>query len=166
MIKQLVLAAAIVLSAGPVLAEPASEASVERLFAIIKPESTLDAMFVGAEQMMRQALQQVTTGKALTSEQQRMMDSVPAKFVAFMRSEYTWEKMKPQYVQLYRETFSQEEIDGLVTFYESKPGQALVDKMPIVLQKSFAISQAQMQALMPKMRAAIEEAVRDAKVGN
>jgi len=36
--------------------------------------------------------------------------------------------------------------------------------MPTVMQKSMAIAQSQMQTLLPKMKAAIEQAVSDAKL--
>ena len=40
--------------------------------------------------------------------------------------------MKDRYVQVYRETFSQEEIDGLIAFYQTPVGQYFVtsDDLP------------------------------------
>lgn len=89
---------------------------------------------------------------------------MPVKFIAVMRQEVTWQKPKPVHVQLYRETFDQEEIDGLVAFHASPAGQAFVDKMPVVLQESMAISQSLMQPLFPKMTAAMQEAMTEAKI--
>jgi hypothetical protein len=45
----------------------------------------------------------------------------------------------------------------------SHAGQAVVNKMPAVLQKSVAISQSLMASFIPKMRAAIDEAMAEAK---
>lgn len=56
------------------------------------------------------------------------------------------------------------EIDGLIAFYASPAGQAFINKMPVVLQKSMAISQSLMQSLMPKMSAAMKEAMTEAKI--
>jgi hypothetical protein len=110
-------------------------------------------------------MQQAAQGKTLTAEQQRIFDAVPARFVAVMRAEFGWAKMKPMYVQLYRDTFEQEEIDGLIAFYRSPVGQAFTSKMPLIMQKSMALTQAQMQTFIPKMKAAMEGAIAEAKVG-
>lgn len=144
-------------------AAPASEESVERLLIAMKTESTMDAMYGGMEQMMRQGTQQAAQGKTLSAEQRRAMEALPSKFVAVIREEMSWSKLKPRYVALYRDTFEQEEIDGLLAFYASPTGQAFVNKMPVVMQKSIAMSQSLMQSVIPKMTAAINEAVAEAK---
>ncbi|HET7868584.1 MAG TPA: DUF2059 domain-containing protein [Burkholderiaceae bacterium] len=145
-------------------AAPASEESVEKLLVATKVESMLDTLYTGMEQTMRQVMKQSIQGKKVSPEQQSVLDAVPVKFAAFMREEVSWQKLKPAYVQLYRETFEQEEIDGLIAFYASPTGQAFVNKMPVVMQKSMAISQSLMQSLLPKMTAAIKEAITEAKI--
>ncbi len=143
---------------------PASQESVEALLTVTKTESMIDSMYGGMEQMMRQGIKESLKGKPVSAEQQRVLDAVPAKFMLVMRQELNWSKMKPMYVQMYRETFEQEEIDGLVAFYKSTTGQAFVTKMPLVMQKSMAIAQTQMQALIPKMTEAINGAIAEAKI--
>jgi len=160
------LAFAALLAALNAYATPASQESVESLLAATKVESMMDSMYGGVEQMMRQGMKQAAQGKPLSPEQQRIFDAVPTKFVAVMREEMNWQKMKPLYVQLYRDTFEQEEVDGLLVFYASPVGQAFVNKMPIVMQKSMALSQSLMQSIIPKMTAAMKDAMAEAKVSN
>lgn len=145
-------------------AAPASQQSIEALLTVTKTESLMDSMYAGMDQMMRQSMAQTLKGKSLSAEQQRKLDAVPAKFVAVMREEMSWQKMKPLYVQMYRETFEQEEVDGMLAFYASPAGQALINKMPVVMQKSMALSQSLMQSFLPKMMTALESAMADAKV--
>lgn len=164
--RKLIVIAATIFIALDASAVPANQESVETLLAVTRTETMMDSMYGGMEQMMRQGMQQAVQGKTLSSEQQRIFDALPARFVAVMREEFNWTKMKPMYVQLYRDTFEQEEIDGLVAFYRSPAGQAFTNKMPLVMQKAMAISQAQMQAFIPKMKTAIESAVAEAKVSN
>ena len=147
-------------------ATPSSQESVENLLAATKVESIMDSMYGGMEQRMREGMKQAAQGRPLTPEQQRIFDAVPAKFVVVMREEMNWQKMKPLFVQLYRDTFEQEEIDGLLVFYASLAGQAYVNKMPVVLQKSIALSQSLMQSIIPKMAAAMKEAMAEAKIAN
>jgi uncharacterized protein len=145
-------------------AVPASQESVENLLTVMKTESMMESMYGSVEQMMRQGMKQSVQGKPLTAEQQRFFDSVPTKFVAVMRQEFNWEKIKSMYVQLYRDTFEQNEVDDLITFYASPAGQAFVNKMPVVMQKSLALTQSLMQSLMPKMTAAINDAMAEPKL--
>jgi len=147
-----------------VQAEPASQKSVEALLTVTKVEAMMDSLYSGMDQTMRQSISQATQGKSLSAEQQRALDAVPAKFVAVMREEMSWQKMKPLYVQIYRETFDQEEIDGMLAFYASPAGKAVITKMPVVMQKSLVLSQSLTQSTIPKMVAAMEEAMREAKV--
>ena len=118
-------------------ATPPSPESVESLMAVTKAESMVDSMYSAMEQMMVQGMQQAVQGQSLSAEQQRLLDALPAKFIAVMRDEMNWQKMKPLYIQLYQDTFEQEEVDGMLAFYASPAGQAVVNKMPLVLQWRF-----------------------------
>jgi len=144
-------------------AEPASTESVERLLAMTKVEATLDVVYGSLEKLMRQSLQQSMQGKVSDAQRQRVLDTVPQRFAALMRTEMSWDKLKPQYVQLYAETFDQQEVDGLIAFYSTPAGRAYIEKMPLVAQKSLAISQGLMQSVMPKMIAVVQQAVDEAK---
>ena len=144
-------------------ASPASQQSVEELLAVTRAGAMIDSVYGNMEQLMRQGALQGTQGRAMTPEKQRVLDSMIPRMVAVMRQEFNWERLKPQYIQLYRDTFEQEELDGLIAFYKSPAGQAYVDKMPVVLQKSIAISQSIMQSLMPKMMAEVKDAMAEAK---
>jgi len=145
-------------------ATPASQESVENLLVATKIESKMELLYDSMEQMMRYGIKQSVDGKQLSPKQQQLLDSLPAKFAAIMREDFNWAKMKPMYVQLYCETFEEEEVQGLVDFYASPTGQAFVNKMPVVMQKSMALSQSMMQSLMPKMTATIKDAMTEARI--
>lgn len=144
-------------------AAPASQESVEALLTVTRTEKMMDSLYSGMDQMMRQSIGQTLQGQSLSAEQQRALDVLPSKFVSVMREEMSWQKMKPLYVQLYRETFEQEEIEGMLAFYDSPAGKAVLNKMPMVMQKSLALSQSLLQSAIPKMKAAVEEAIKEAQ---
>lgn len=152
----------IILSASA-QAAPANPESIDKLFSVMKVESSMDAMYGAAEQMMRQTMQQMTQGKTLTAEQQRVLDTLPARYAKVIREELGWDKMKPLIVQVYRETFEQDEIDGLLAFYSSPAGTAFVNKTPIAMQRTMALMQTTMQTLIPKMTAAVDAAMAEAQ---
>jgi hypothetical protein len=160
--RRLLILAAFVL-AGAAQAEPPSRESVERLLDISRTESMIDSMYGNIEQAMRQGMQQSVQGKPLSAEQQRFLDAVPGKFVAIIREELAWAKMKALYVQVYLDSFEQEEIDGLIAFYASPAGQAFIRKMPAVMQRTMSLMQSMMQSITPKMKAAIDDALAEAR---
>lgn len=149
---------------GGAQAAPASTESIERLLTMTRTEALLDTVYASTEQMMRQSMRQTLGARSLSAEQQRVVDELPVKFVATMRQEFNWSTLKPQYVRLYQETFEQSEIDGLIAFYASPAGQAFIDKMPLVMQKSMSIVQEQMRTLMPRIGQTIEQTMKDAKI--
>ena len=55
---------------------------------------------------------------------------------------------------------TQEEVDGLIAFYESPAGQAYIAKMPAVAQKSMAPMQNPMIPMIRKLQASAEEFVK------
>jgi hypothetical protein len=164
--RKFLAAAMLALSLGQANAAPPSTESIDRLLALTKTESVMESMYGSIEQIMRQAMIQAVGDKPLSAEQKRAIELVPSKFVAVMRTEFTWAVMKPRYVQLYQETFEQEEIDGLIAFYGSPVGQAFTNKMPIVMQKSMNLAQTQLRSLLPKIRQATDEALKEAKLAN
>jgi hypothetical protein len=73
--------------------------------------------------------------------------------------------MKPEYVRLYDEVYSDEEITGILAFYKSAAGQALIRKMPLLMTKSMEISQRHLSGLMPEIQRITKEAAEKSKSG-
>jgi hypothetical protein len=147
-------------------AQQASDATVERLMKVTRAEALMQTLMAGMEQIMGVAMKEATKDHPLSPEQQRKFDAMTVKIREAMREEMSWERLKARYATLYKETFTEEEIQGLITFYESPPGQALLAKMPALMTKSIALSQEQMKSMLPRLKAAVEEAVVQAKAGS
>lgn len=151
------------LSSASYAAVPTTE-SINTLLQITHTQNLLESVYGSMEQTMRQSMQQMSAGQTLSDEQKRVMDATPKKFAEVMRQEFTWAKLQPIYVNIYQESFTQEEIDGLIAFYRSPAGDALVKKMPLVLQKSMGAMQGMLGPMAEKMKAAMQEAMAEAKI--
>lgn len=163
--KQTLAAAALGCAMGlSAHAAPPTDASIATLLSVTQSDKMVETMYANMEQMIRQGMQQATTGKPLTDEQKRVMELAPARIAKLMREEITWASMEPMIVKVYRESFDQTEVDGLIAFYQSPVGQSFVAKMPMVMQRSMEASQAQMQAFMPKLQAAMRDVMREARL--
>ena len=161
--RNLLISLCIVFSLNAANAAAPSDESIEGLLTAMRAEKTMEAVFANLDQVMRQSMAAATQGQTPSAEQQRIFDSTASRFVQILRDEMSWANMKPLYVQIYRESFSEEEIAGLVAFYKSPAGVAYIEKMPVVLQKSMTIMQTRMGPMMEKMKVAVQQAVEEAK---
>ena len=155
----LLLSASIACSAAP-----ASTESINTLLVVTKSEAMVTTMHAQMEQMMSQTLTGMLGGRKITEEQKRAIEAALKQFSIVMKEELSWANMKPMYISIYQETFTQEEIEGLIAFYRSPAGAAFIDKMPVIMQKSAVIMQARMPQLMEKMKAAMQKAMAEAGV--
>ncbi len=160
------IAACVAVLAAPAAAqaEPASEASVQELLVVTKAEALMLQSQAQIEGLIRQGLTRSVAGKTLNDEQKRIVDSAPARLASVVRESLNWSSLEPIYVAIYRENFDQNEVDGLIAFYKSPVGRSFVEKMPAVMQRSMSVTMLQMQSLMPKMQAEMEQILREAKI--
>jgi len=158
--KSIVLAIAFVLAQFEATAAPPTEVSVERLLDLMNARATIEQSYAQTERMMRGMAQQSIGSRPLTDAEVRSLDSTVSKTVALMKSEMSWEKLKPEFVRLYVNTFTEEELNSLIEFYGSPTGQAFIRKMPAIIQGSMEISQSQMKRLMPQMMKIVQESAR------
>ena len=153
----------LLLAAAVARAEPPTVESVEALLVATKSESIMESVNANMENTLRQGMAQTLAGKKITPQLQRFLDHAPRQFAEAMKEEMSWATLKPLYVQLYQDSFTQEEVDGLVAFYRSPAGEALVTKMPIVMQKTMLLVQSRVAPMMEKMRIATARAMAEAQ---
>ena len=138
-------------------AAPPSDQSINQLLQLTKVDRQMDSVFTQMESAMKASVQQATKGKPLSAEEQAVLDRQQARMAGIVKEELSWEKMKDLYVQVYRETFSQEEIDGLIAFYQTPVGQSFVSKQPELTKRTMAILQQRMAPMMQRIQKMSEE---------
>jgi uncharacterized protein len=74
-----------------------------------------------------------------------------------------WDALLPIYLRTYRDSFTQDEIDGVNKFYKSAAGQAYVKKLPLVMQNVMGEMQGIIKPLQEKMLAIQKEAMQELK---
>ncbi len=140
-------------------AAPASPASIEKTLDLMNAQQTMASVWPAVEANMRQSMARAHGGNPPTPEQQAKEERAIQRAMAAMHEQLNWDKMKPQYVKLYGDTFSQEEINGLIAFYQSPAGKAYVAKMPQLTQHTMQLIQGQMTELMPKLMQIMQDAM-------
>ncbi|MEY2480248.1 MAG: uncharacterized protein QOI04_1175 [Verrucomicrobiota bacterium] len=145
-------------------AAPPSDESLNKMMSALQVETMLNQAL---EQMnatfvkgMEQGLQESLKGKELTPAQKTAVENFKTKFGATMKDDLSFSKVKDIYIQTYRETLTQEEVDSILTFYKSPAGRAMVEKMPVAMQKASALMQARIGPMTKKLQTMQEEFVK------
>ena len=126
----------------------ASPESVERLLQVMKVQMQIETVYAQAMPVMQNAMRQAISAQGGSAEAQRVFDIVTPRVNAIVAEELGWAKLKPDFVAIYAETLTQEEVDGLTVFYEGPIGSALIDKTPQLTQRSMQLMQQRMGPLM------------------
>lgn len=113
---------------------PASDASIRQMLELTNAQQMLAGMKGQMTAMMNTAMQNATKGHAITPERQAILDRMSAKMSAVVTDMLNWDNLLPLYMRSFRDSFTQDEIDGAIKFYKSAAGQAYVKKLPLVMQ--------------------------------
>jgi len=69
-----------------------------------------------------------------------------------VREQLSYDRLKPELIELYDETFTVQELSGINAFYESPAGQAYLAKIPELTKKSSQAGVNLMSAAMPRIQ--------------
>jgi len=155
------LALVSLLSIVPATAQdPAGEAFDEKA-ALAEKLLTLFDM----DKNMEAAFAQVTLMEEKMMDQDGLSDDEKAKRRAVMdaslaetRKIMSWDAIKGDFVKIYADVFSAEELQGMIDFFKGPVGQKFIGKQPQVQAAVMQRMQSLMLEMQPKIRAAIEKA--------
>jgi hypothetical protein len=155
------------LLAAPVLANdaPPSDESIKTLLELTDARKLLEGMHGQLDAMMnrvmQQSIDQASKGKALTARQQAIIDEMKAKMTTVIDEMLSWDKLQPLYFRLYRQTFTQDDVDGITAFYRTPAGQALLQKMPLLMTNMMQEYAGMMQPMQQRIMDIARDAVRE-----
>ena len=125
-------------SAGP---QTTKTAKIEEMFRLTK-----------ADQMQTQMMAQMSAMMKVpdTDSSRQIME--------FISQKMGWDSMKPELIKLYDETYTEDEISGILMFYHSAPGQALLAKTPTLMANTMLLVQKRMAEMKPELDKMIKQA--------
>lgn len=143
--------------------EASRRAKVEEYMRLTK----IDEMYAKSTAAIGQQMQDGSFLKMMgldtaTPEQQAIGKRAMAAVQKVVEKYLSWEKLKPDYMQIFAETFSEQELDDLIAFYRTPSGRALVEKTPAMMEKTNLVVQRKMGDMQAEMRATIEALVKEA----
>ena len=141
-----------------------SEESVQRLLDVIQAKKVLqtvsDQMDANYAAMVKREL---GGPQNLTPEQQNSIDTRRKAATDMIRKLLSWDSMDALYLKVYQETFSQTEIDGMLEFYSTPAGQAVIAKLPLAAKNTMSEMQQRVQQMMPKLQEMAKETAEQVK---
>ena len=116
----------------------------------------IDKNLQGALAQVEKMQEQMMETKNLPPEAKEKQVKMRKKILEATKSIFNWETLKPAFIQLYAETFTEEELQGMIEFYKTPVGQKWIEKQP-ELQ---AATMQKMQAIMREAQPRIQEAIK------
>lgn len=155
--KTLIALATLVLTLAPLQAELADShrTSIEKLIAVLKVQEQFEASLVaGFESGLGASSDQI---KALPQEQQDKFNNAIVKVKAVLLEMMGWEKMKPELIEVYGKTFSEQEANDVIAHMQTPTGQMIVSKQAGMVTSVMELTQQKTQAIMPKVMQIMQE---------
>jgi len=131
---------------------PPSDESIRKIFAVTHLSSILDTYMAQMKTSMRAGMQQATASKPLNDRQRQIMDDMGDKMVALVQEQLDWPDLEAQITQVYRESYTQKDVDAMLAFYRSPTGQKVIAKQPQVMQQMSQYAMSRMKDLLPKLQ--------------
>jgi hypothetical protein len=133
-------------------AAPASADSVRQLMEETQSRQLLDKIHAQVEASLAESMKMGLGDAKLTSGQTQIIDDVRKKMSALLREELSWSRFEPMMIDIYQQTFSQHEVEGMLAFYRSDAGKAVISKMPRTMEITMQRTQEMVADMVPKMQ--------------
>ncbi|WP_017158720.1 DUF2059 domain-containing protein [Xanthomonas phaseoli] len=159
--RRLLLSALLAVAAPAALAQAPSDADINRLLAASRAQTMLDTMLPQIEALQQQQFAQLTAQRQLDPDQQAQLQRIQERTRQTVRKALSWSELRPMYVDIYKRSFSREDVLAMAEFYESSAGQSLLDKTPALTQNLMAAIQQRMLPLFADLQKDLETIVNE-----
>ena len=140
---------------APAFAAEPSDADIDRLLKASRAESLLAGVVPQMEAVQQQEFDKHFAGKEMTEEQKTEVARIQAKTQEIVRRALSWEEMRPVYLDVYKKTYTREDVRAITKFYESAAGQRMLDKNPALMQNILSAVQLKMVPMLEELQGEI-----------
>ncbi|HSU14806.1 DUF2059 domain-containing protein [Longimicrobium sp.] len=99
--------------------------------------------------------QQKQTNPAIAQYEQQMRD--------FFRKYISWAQIEPEFVRLYAETYTEDELRQLAAFYRTPLGRRLMETQPELAARSSEVTQRLLREHLPELMQTVMEAEQQSR---
>ena len=91
-------------------------------------------------------------GANLLPQAVKAVEELQDKAAGVLTDALAWDKLKPAYVELFAQAYSESELDDMIAFYRSPTGRSMVAKNPLLMMKTSEIMQQRMAEAQPELQ--------------
>jgi hypothetical protein len=143
----------LLLAAALAAGQPATrQQKIERILELTHADAVVDTVVA----QVRGMLEQLQANP--TPQQKNRREEALEKIAKLARERMR--KVRPELVKAYAEEFTDAELDGLLAFYETPAGRALIEKTPAINSRLSAIIQAEMNAIGAEINKLAEDTLK------
>jgi hypothetical protein len=150
----------LLLAANSARADEASKnRKLEEFFRISKTEEMITQNLAMSMNEAKSALLQQMAALKSSPDQNKVIEEFGNKVEKIMSNALAWESVKPFYIKLFSQAYTEAQVDDIIAFYRSPTGQAMVAKNPELMMKTGQIVQDRIMSAQPALQQAIKESV-------
>ena len=128
-----------------------------KLLEVTQSQSLTDGMV----NEMKQLLGDIPVSDDLTQEQQKLFETFQIKMYLLIDTRLSWDTLKSEYADIYTESYTEEELNQLISFYESPLGQKLLANSETINTALADIPQHNLNILMTEMQTAAQAVTQE-----
>lgn len=139
----------------PRAVDSAKAAAIEELMTLTNSEELIRRTFESQNAFVPQierALPQEGLTPEIRGKIREESQILQKELVALMIDAVSPQRHKQEYIRLYDEVFTTEEVQGMLAFYKSPIGEAMLKKTPIVMGRSTILAQQLMAGAGPEIQ--------------
>ena len=142
------------LLAGQASADSASHAAqAERFLELVNADRLSVPVYAQVQHMFAERFEQTQAPES----KRALLERYQSKADAALDKAIGWERVKPNLVALYTDTFSEPELTRLNEFYESDLGQKMLKQLPQLNARSAQVTQAKLESAVPQVNKLLAE---------
>ena len=150
-----------IFAANSAQAATPSDESVTRLLILQEADKAPLQIKAQLNELTEATVRQASQGRCFPSDEEKAaIKTFQEKSLAVgaeLDARLDFDRLKPLYLKIYKEHFTQEEVDQLIALYQTPAGKLLAAKMPLVSQESSNLLQQNVTPLFGMMRQAASE---------
>ncbi len=149
----------LIFATSAIAGEANHQKAVLKLLEITNAQKLIDQTLDSINQMVAQQFKSMN----LPSKGQEASDRIREEIMTWFSEFFVWEKMQKLYIDIYTDVFTEQEINGLIDFYQTPLGQKMLSKMPELMQKTIQKTQVILKSKTPEFQKRLEKAVIELK---
>ena len=150
------------------VAAPAGTETIEKYIEVSQTQKVQEETYAHVQKNLKDNIINVVKKQwgvtHLSPKEQILLDEYfkifSTKYSKIEKTLFNWETIKPMQIKAVRNTYTQEELEQLIVFYESPIGQAFIKKGPLLTSNIMN----EMMPWMMQVRAASDQAAKESEI--